>query len=78
VGAVLTTTALPLAAAPRNLADPSKITADPVGHLALLAAVVLAIVGYLLYRRSRDKRDSRHIDENNHPKGHDDQRGHHH
>jgi hypothetical protein len=72
---VLTTTTLPRAAGPRILADPSKIAANPE-HLALLAVVVLAIVGYLLYRRTRNKRDSRHIDEYNHEKGHDDQRGH--
>jgi hypothetical protein len=77
VVAVLTTTAQPPYAAPGILADPSKIAANPE-HLVLLAVVVLAIGGYLLYRRTRAKRDSRHIDEYTHEKGSDDQRGHHH
>jgi hypothetical protein len=43
------TTALPVAAASRIVQDS--------GHLILLAVAVLAGIGYLLYRRNRDKRD---------------------
>jgi len=42
------TTALPVASASRIVQDPE--------HLILLAVAVLAGVGYLLYRRNRDKR----------------------
>ena len=71
------TTTTPTAEAAPILADPSKIVADPE-HLVLLAVLVLAIVGYLLYRRSRLKQNSRYIDAHQHEEGHDDQRGHHH
>ena len=77
MGNVLTNTALPLNAAAPVVADPSKIVANP-GHLVLLAVVALAIVGYLLYRRTRHNHNSRSIDEYTHEEGHDDRRGHHH
>jgi hypothetical protein len=52
------TTALPVASASRIFGDP--------GHLILLAVVILAGVGYVLYRRNRTRRyNSSHKDEEN-------------
>lgn len=62
VGAVLmTTTQRPVASAATVWADPSRIAADPL-HLILLVMLVLAGVGYLLYRRARHKRANRSQD----------------